>query len=181
MVWLVAIALLVAACGSSLASPSPAAQPTPSPAPSTVSDSGVGDPLAELSIAPPYTLDVLDAGEAAQIEQVKSSLATAGMAVRVGARTVKKSGTFGGLLLAMAFPGMPLNTAAVIDSVVGSAAGSGAGTMTRRTIGGQDVRLVEGPATSVAAYPREGTIVIAYGRSLSEAVEIITAVIQASE
>jgi hypothetical protein len=53
--------------------------------------------------------------------------------------------------------------------------------MTTRTILGQEVRLVEGPTTSVAGYPHEGAIVLAYGRSLAEAVDIVTAVIQATE
>jgi hypothetical protein len=181
--WLVAMALLVGACGTGLATPSPAVQATPTrPASaSTAPSSPAGDPLAGLSIAAPYTIAPLDAGQAAQIEQVRNGLGAMATVVQIGARMVKKSGTGGGLLLAMAFPGVPLNSAALVDSVVGGAAGSAGGTMTTRTIGGQEVRLVEGPATSIAGYPHEGAIVLAYGRTLSEAVAIITAVIEASE
>jgi hypothetical protein len=191
LTWLVAIALLAAACGTGSASASPAAQTTASPSAGAgtaggsgspnASSSAAGDPIADLSIAPPYTLDALDAGQQAQIEQVRNGLGAAASVVQVGARMVRKSGSSAGLLLAMAFPGVPLNSASLLDSIVGGAAGSAGGTMTTRTILGQEVRLVEGTTTSVAGYPHDGTIVLAYGRSLSEAVEIITAVIQATE
>jgi hypothetical protein len=184
LIWLVAIALLAAACGTTPApaSPSPSALPTvgltSSPAAST---SAAGDPMADVSIAPPYKLDELDAAQQAQIEQVKKGLGTMASVVQVSARMVRKSATSDGLLLALAFPGVPLNSKVLVDSVVGGAAGSAGGTMTTRTIGGQEVRLVEGTTTSVAGYPHEGTIVLAYGRSLADAVAIITAVIQATE
>jgi hypothetical protein len=187
--WLVVMAVLVAACGTGPASPSPAAQGTPTRAadPSTAASSTVGspvaglDPIANLSIAAPYTFEPLDAAQAAQIQQIQNGLGAMATIVQIGARMVKKSDTSAGLLLGMAFPGVPLDSAALVDSVVGGAAGKAGGTMTTRTIGGQQVRLVEGPTTSIAGYPRAGTIVLAYGRSLSEAVGIITAVIDASE
>jgi hypothetical protein len=183
LTWLVAIALVAAACGtgSPSAPSSRAAQATPSAGPSSAASSANGDPIAGLSIAAPYTLETLDASQQAQIEQVKNGLGAAASVVQIGARTVRKSGTSAGLLLAMAFPGVPLNAASLLDSIVGGAAGSAGGTMTTRTILGQEVRLVEGPTTSIAGYPHEGAIVLAYGRSLSEAVDVITAVIQASE
>jgi hypothetical protein len=184
--WLVAIPLLASACGSgsapaTSAPASPAAATTGATSSPSAPGSAAGDPIADLSIAPPFTLDALDAAQQAQIEQVRNGLGAAASVVQVGARMVRKSGSSAGLLLALAFPGVPLNSATLLDSIVSGAAGSAGGTMTTRTILGQEVRLVEGTTTSVAGYPHEGTIVLAYGRSLSEAVAIITAVIQASE
>jgi hypothetical protein len=177
--WLVAVALLVPACGTGAASASPAQQASRSATPSTVASTAVGDPIAGLSIASPYTLDRLDAGKTAQIEQVKNGLGDVAAFVEVGARTVAKSGTSAGLLLAIRLPGVP--PMSVLESMVTGAVGTAGATMTTRTIVGREARLVEGTTTSVAGYTHDATIVLAYGRSLKEAVAIITAVIEASE
>jgi hypothetical protein len=182
------IALLVAACGGSSApttSPtaSPAAATTPAPAAtasSAVAGSPGADPVATLSIAAPYTLAPLEASQSAQFETgLKASLGAMASIVQVGARQVKKSDANDGLLLAMAFPGVPV-PGSFLDAIAASAGGSNA-KVTSRTIEGQDVRVIEGNATNIAAYLHGSTIVFAYGQTVDESVAIITAVIQASE
>jgi hypothetical protein len=196
LIGLAAIALLATACGSATApttSPtaSPAVATTPSPAASaaatpaaSASSAAAGspgaDPAATLSIAAPFTLAPLEAAQAAQFETgLKASLGAMASIVEVGARQVKKSGTNDGLLLAMAFPGVPV-PGSFLDSIAASAGGSNA-KVTSRTIEGQDVRLIEGTGTNIAAYLHGSTIVFAYGQTADESVAIITAVIQASE
>jgi hypothetical protein len=193
----VAIALLAGACGTSApttsatASPraaatasaaaSVAATPVTSASPAAAGSPGA-DPAAGLSIAAPYTLEPLDPTQAAQFEaSLKAGLGALSSIVQVGARQVKKAGTNDGLVLAMAFPGVPVsNTSSFLDSVVGGAAGAN-GKVTSKTIEGQDVRLIEGTGTHVAAYLRGSTIVFAYGQAAAETEAIITAVIQASK
>jgi hypothetical protein len=99
--------------------------------------------------------------------------------VQVGARQVRKSDANDGLLLAMAFPGVPV-PGSFLDSIATSAGGANA-KVTSRTIEGHDVRLVEGAGTNIAAYLHGSTIVFAYGQTADEAVAILTAVIQATE
>jgi hypothetical protein len=193
---LAAVALLAAACGSSTAptappagSPAaataaPAATPAATPAAATASPAAAGspgaDPAAGLSIAAPYTLAPLEATQAAQFEaSLKAGLGAMSSIVQVGAREVKKSGANAGLLLAMAFPGVPV-PGSFLDSIAGGAAGS-SGTVSSTKINGQDVKLIEGPNTHVAAYAHGGTIVFAYGQAAADATGIITAVIQATE
>jgi hypothetical protein len=191
-----AIALLAAACGGSSApttsaSASSAAATTPSPAASaatspalTASPPAAGspgaDPAATLSIAAPYTLAPLEGAQADQFEAgLKASLGAMASIVQVGTRQVKKSGANDGLLLAMAFPGVPV-PGSFLDAIAASAGGSNA-KVTSRTIQGQDVRLIEGTGTNIAAYLHGSTIVFAYGQTADESLAIITAVIQASE
>ena len=198
LIGLVAISLFAAACGSSsapttTASASPAAAATASAAASVAAtsaesaspaaaDSPAADPAASLSIAAPYTLAPLEATQAAQFEaSLKAGLGAMASIVQVGARQVKKAGASDGLVLAMAFPGVPVsNTSSFLDSVVGGAAGAG-GKVTSTTIQGKDVKLIEGSQTHVAAYLHGSTIVFAYGQTADETLAIITAVIQASE
>jgi hypothetical protein len=190
-----AIALLAAACGGSTAptaSPtaSPAAATTASPAStvgatpaSTASQAAASSPGADaaagLRIALPYTLEPLDASQAGQIDQVKNGLGAMASVVQVGVRQVKKAGANDGLLLAMAFPGVPV-PGSFLDSMATAAAGSN-GKVTSQTINGQDVKLIEGSSTHVAAYAHGSTMVFVYGQSADETVAIVTAVIQASE
>jgi hypothetical protein len=178
LTWLVTIAVAAAACGTGSAAPLSSATATRSASPSAAS-SAAGDPVADLRIASPYTLEALDAGKAAQIEQVKTGLGDVAAFVQVGARTVRKSGTSAGLLLGIGLPGVP--PVSVLESMVTSAVGKVGGTMTTRTILGQEVRMVEGTTTSVAGYAHEATIFLAYGRTMSEAIDALTAVIQANE
>ena len=184
-----AIALLAAACGGSTAptastSVSPAAVATASPAatPAATASAAAGSPgadaAASLSIAPPYTLAPLDAAQAGQVDQVKNALGAMSSVVQLGVREVKKGGTNDGVLLAMAFPGVPVP--GFLDAFAASAGGADA-KVTSRTIGGQDVKLIEGTATHVAAYAHGSTMVFVYGQSADETLAIVTAVIQASE
>ena len=136
--------------------------------------------MATLSIAAPYTLAPLEASQSAQFETgLKASLGAMASIVQVGARQVKKSDANDGLLLAMAFPGVPV-PGSFLDAIAASAGGANA-KVTSRTIEGQDVRVIEGNATNIAAYLHGSTIVFAYGQTVDESVAIITAVIQASE
>jgi hypothetical protein len=190
---LATVALLVGACGGSTAptastSASAAAAATPSPAasaaatPAATASTAAGSPgadaAASLSIAPPYTLAQLE-GAQAQIDQITSSLGAMASIVQVGARQVKKAGANDGLLLAMAFPGVPV-PGSFLDTFAASAGGADA-KVTSRTIGGQDVKLIEGSSTHVAAYAHGSTMVFVYGQTADETLAIVTAVIQASE
>jgi hypothetical protein len=190
---LATLALLVAACGGSTApttsaSASPAAAATPSPAataatsPAATASAAAGSPVADaaasLSIAAPYTL-VQPEGAQAQIDQIKNGLGAMASIVQIGARQVKKAGSNDGLLLAMAFPGVPV-PGSFLESFAASAGGTDA-TVTSRTIGGQDVKLIEGTSTHAAAYAHGSTMVFVYGQSADETLAIVTAVIQASE
>jgi hypothetical protein len=189
---LATIALVATACGGSSApttSASPAAAATASPAATAASTPAAtaspaagspgGDAAASLSIAAPYTLTPLDAAQAGQIDQLKNSLGAMSSIVQVGVREVRKGATNDGVLLAMAFPGVPV-PGSFLDTFVAGAGGADA-KVTSRTIGGQDVKLVDGTATHVAAYAHGSTMVFVYGQSADETVAIITAVIAASE
>jgi hypothetical protein len=191
---LATVALLAAACGGSTApttsaSASSAAATTPSPAASaatspaaSASPAAAGSPgadaAASLSIAAPYTLAQLE-GAQAQIDQIKNALGAMASIVQIGARQVKKAGSNDGLLLAMAFPGVPV-PGSFLDTFAASAGGTDA-KVTSQTIGGQDVKLIEGTSTHAAAYAHGSTMVFVYGQSADETLAIITAVIQASE
>jgi hypothetical protein len=198
LIVLASVALIAAACGNGAAptaSPaSPAAAATPSAAASassaaaetpaaTASSAAAGspgaDPAASLSIAAPYTFAPLEGAQAGQIDQVRNSLGAMSAVVQMGVRQVKKSGANDGLLMAMAFPGVPV-PGSFLDTFAASAGGANA-TVTSRTIEGQDVKLIEGASTHVAAYAHGSTMVFAYGQTADETVAIITAVIQASE
>ena len=99
--------------------------------------------------------------------------------VQVGARQVKKAGSNDGLLLAMAFPGVPV-PGSFLDTFATGAGGPDA-KVTSKSINGHDVKLIEGASTHVAAYAHGSTMVFVYGQSADETLAIITAVIQASE
>jgi hypothetical protein len=99
--------------------------------------------------------------------------------VQMGVRQIKKAGANGGILLAMAFPGLPV-PGSFLDTFAPSAAGPN-GTVTSRNIEGQDVKLIEGSGTHVAAYAHGSTIVFVYGQTADETVAMITAVIQANK
>jgi len=189
-----AIALLAAACGSSsapttaatsspaAATASPAATVAATPA-ATESAGAAGSPgadaAASLSIAAPYTLAPLDAAQAGQIDQLKNSLGAMSSIVQVGVREVRKGATNDGVLLAMAFPGVPV-PGSFLDTFATGAGGPGA-KVTSKSINGHDVKLIEGSSTHVAAYAHGSTMVFVYGQSADETLAIITAVIQASE
>jgi hypothetical protein len=190
---LATVALLVAACGGSTAPtasqtasaaaipPSPAATSPGTPAASASTAAGgspAADAAASLSIAAPYTLAQLE-GAQAQIDQITNGLGAMASIVQIGARQVKKAGSNDGLLLAMAFPGVPV-PGSFLDTFAASAGGPNA-TVTSRNINGHDVKLIEGSSTHAAAYAHGSTLVFVYGQSADETVAIVTAVIQASE
>lgn len=201
---LATVALFAAACGNSSnatasTSASPAAAATASPAatgsPTATASAAVAtpdatassaaaaspgaDPTTTLSIAAPYALAPLEGAQAGQIDQLKNSFGAMASVVQVGVRQVKKAGANDGVLLAMAFPGVPV-PGAFLDTFATSAGGANA-TVTSRTIEGQDVKVIEGTGTHVAAYAHGSTMVFVYGQTTDETIAIITAVIQASE
>ena len=187
---LVAIVLLAAACGNTTApttSASQAAQATPSPtatpaatASTSAAASPAVDPTAGLSIAPPYTLAPLPAAQAAAFEAgMKAGLGAMSSFLQVGAKQVNKGSTNDGLVLAMAFPGVPVSSS-FLDSVAGGAAGSG-GKVTSTTIQGHDVKLIETTAAHVAGYLHGSIIVFAYTQSQAESIAVLTAVIKATD
>jgi hypothetical protein len=184
---LATIALLAAACAGStaptastsasaaVATASPVV--TPAASASAVAGSPGADPAATLSIAAPYTLAQLE-GAQAQIDQITNGLGAMASIVQIGARQVKKAGSNDGLLLAMAFPGVPV-PGSFLDTFAASAGGADA-KVTSQTIGGQDVKLIEGTSTHAAAYAHGSTMIFVYGQSADETLAIVTAVIQAS-
>jgi hypothetical protein len=193
LIGIAGIGLLAAACGSSsapttAATASPAAA-TASPAatvaatPTVTASPGAGgssaDAAASLSIAAPYTLAPLDAAQAGQIDQLKNSLGAMSSIVQMGVREVRKGATNDGVLLAMAFPGVPV-PGSFLDTFAAGAGGPDA-KVTSRSINGHDVKLIEGSSAHVAAYAHGSTMVFVYGQSADETLAIITAVIQASE
>ena len=201
------MALLIAGCGSAtpassvapstapassapasqVATPSDAATPSAtatSSAAASPSGSAAIDPMDDISIAAPYTLDALDESTATTFEnQMKTGLGALGSLIHVGARTAKNGTATAGIVVAMSFPGIPgTESPTFLDSVALGAAGSAQGKTTSRTIDGQDVRVVETDRGSFALYKHGAdTVVMTVGQTTDQAVAIMTAIIEATE
>jgi hypothetical protein len=137
--------------------------------------------MAQVAIAEPYNVVPLDAASADEFETaIKAGLGAMSSVVQIGVRQVNKGSTNAGIVVAMAFPGVPgTNTAVFLDSVAAGSAGA-TGKVTKTTIGGQDVRLIDSPSAQGAVYRRGDMIMFAYSPTLAESIAIITAIIRAS-
>jgi hypothetical protein len=140
--------------------------------------------MDSISIAAPYAFQPLDASTAAGFEsQMKTGLGALGSLINVGARTVTNGAVPAGIVVAMAFPGIPgTDSPTFLDSVAMGAAGSAQGKTTTRSIDGQDVKIIETAQGAFALYKHGAdTVVMAVGQTTDQAVAIVTAIIQASE
>jgi hypothetical protein len=172
------------ATASAPATASPTASPPATASATTASPGATVDPMEDISIAAPYTLDKLDPSTAAAFEtQMKASLGALGSLIQVGARTAKLNGAAAGIVIAMAFPGIPgTDSPTFLDSIATGAAGSANGKTTSRTIDGQDVRVIETASGGFALYKHgTDTVIMSVGATPDKAVAVITAIIKATE
>jgi len=103
---LLAVAALVAACGSTnTASPSPAAPGGTSVPASAGAAASAGDAVLDVRIGQPYALADLPAATADTIQAgIEKDLGAFGKAVHVTVRAIQQSGTVAAYLMVVAFP-----------------------------------------------------------------------------
>jgi hypothetical protein len=197
--------LVLAACGSSAASPtpSPTAAPTPAPtaaptpaptaaptptlaptaAPATTpAATEKVDPAAGLTIADPYTLAVLDPTQSAAFEAgIQKGLGAMSGVMQIGVRQVEKGGSPAGLVLVMNFPGLGIaSQPGFLASIAGGMAGSASAKVTNQTIGGQPVAFVTTASATWAVYQHGEGVIAVYGSTAAETTAMVTAMIKAN-
>ena len=206
------LAVVFAACGSSTASSaapsaaSPAIQPTrapetPSQAPATAapptqaaapspsaaapaSGSAAADPTTGMKIEAPYALEDLDALSASALSSgLQKGLGSFASVVKIGVKQVTQGADKPGILLVMAFPGVPGATAATfLESVVGgSIASTNSKIVKRASVNGHPVIVASSASGAFAAYQRGEGVAFVYAPTAAAAEAIVTAVIKASE
>ncbi len=179
------------AAPSASAIPSPSASPSPtaeSPSPTAdattepSASAAAADPTEGLTIAEPYALEPLDDASAAAFEEgVGESLGAMGDVIEFGALTVTRDGEDVGVVMAMAFPGVPgAEEPEFFRSVMGGVAGSSGGEVEETTIGGKTVGLTEGGGAAFAGYQEGDTVIFAVSQSIDESTDIVTALIEAN-
>ena len=203
-VTILAVLLMVAACGSSAASPTPAptAAPTAAPSRPTPFPTPAADPRAD-----PGTHG--DAGTHRDAEGrrcrrpddwgpvharrarsrpgrpfeagIQKGLGSMAGVMQVGVRQVNKDGSPVGLALVMDFPGLALTEQpGFLDSIAGGMAGSGGGKVTSKTIEGQPVAFVATDAATWAVYKHGEGVIAVYAQTAEEATAMVTSLIKAN-
>jgi hypothetical protein len=205
---ILAVLLVVAACGSSAASPTPtpspspaatpAATPSPTPAPTpsptpapTLAPTATPVPTATpkvdaaegLTIGDPYTLAELDPVQGAMFEAgIEKGLGSMAGVMQVGVRQVNKGGSPAGLALVMNFPGLALtDQPGFLGSIAGGMAGNAGGKVTTKTILGQPVAFVAADAATWAVYQHGEGVIAVYAPTAKEATAMVTSLIKANE
>jgi hypothetical protein len=161
--------------------PTPTASPAPKPTP-TVEPSPSLDPSADLKIAAPYGLRVLDPiSQAAYEAAMSKALGSLGSIVQIGIRQVTKSGAPSGFVMVIEFtdPSVSQMTG-FLDAVAGGSATSMGGKLSKKTILGAQVRYASSPQGAFAAYRQDEAIVYVILPTANGALAVITALIKAN-
>jgi len=193
-------AFALSACGGGgtpTAAPSTAAVTTPAPtvaattpatteppaaetdAPATL-DPAV-DPADDLEIDAPYTFRALDEAIAQIfVTAMKSSLGEMADVFQIGVREAVRDGESAAYVIVMRFPDLPIAGKALLDGAAEGATQSG-GTVEKRTIAGNDVRVVETQGQTIVISLLDDDLVMVISlTSKSVGINVATAILEAN-
>jgi len=181
----VLMAGVAAGCVSVAATPSPTPAPTPvvTPSPSIAAQSPSAsrfDPLADLTIAAPFTLNPMDAITQAALDAgMKQALGSFYDVVQLGYRQAAQGSTPEGYIVGFGVPGMSATSSPTfLDQLVSGIAGTNP--VTKATIMDTPVRFYTDPNTkfTYGIYPRKDSAIVVFASNSSATQALVAALLQ---
>jgi len=185
----VLMAGVAAGCVSVAATPSPSPTPTPTPTPVVTAPPSVAaqspaasriDPLADLTIAAPFTLKPMDAITQAALDAgMKQALGSFYDVVQLGYRQAAQGSTPEGYIVGFGVPGMSATSSPTfLDQLVSGIAGSNP--VTKATIMDTPVRFYTDPNTkfTYGIYPRKDSAIVVFASNSSATQALVAALLQ---
>ena len=182
-VGLLALAAVVAACGSNTASPSALASPAASPAAASSSSAAGSDTsgqLLDIQIAQPYSLVDLTPAKADVIQAgIEKDLGAYAKAVHVTVKTVQQGGTAAAYLMVVSFPRGTLSDEVYRQVITDLSMGSEAD-YPSKLVGAVPVSFGSMNGGSVAVFRKGDLAFITLAPQTTDLTPVVTALVKAN-